>query len=263
MIDISGQLRILSGNIVKYRKLANLSQQDLADEMGVTQAQISRWENLPGHTPPSYENLLKLSSILGEPIAHLTGDMKAHDYSTQDAADFLGLDPAAITVIRDIAGFQPDGSREPLDDYSKALSALLLIINPEELLTHFDRLIQASWGAEQSDNHRKADKAWQKAVSDSNSARFLIWSALDKELQENFPVTKDMFFSPEAMEQEKNRRHNRFTALRTDLDNMDDFTRHKTLEATSRIFSEYTNQLNRMKTDMAEAKKRIAESYRA
>ncbi|PWG66644.1 helix-turn-helix domain-containing protein [Bifidobacterium callitrichidarum] len=262
MFDINESLRILSGNIVKYRKLAGLSQQDLADDMGVTQAQISRWENLPGHTPPSYENLLKLSDILGEPVAHLTGDMKAHDYSTQDAADYLGLDPTAVTAIRDAAGFQSDGSRDPLDDYSKALSALLLIINPEELLTHFDQLIQASWGAEQTDNPRKADKEWQKAVSDSNSARFLIWSALDKELRENFPVTKEMFFSPEALKQEKIRRHNRFEALKTDLDGMDDSTRHETLEITSRIFSEYANQLSRMKTDMEDAKKRIAESYR-
>ena len=257
MSDINNRLRILSRNIVKYRKLAGMTQDDLAREMGVTQARISHWENLPGHPAPSYENLLKLSDILGEPVAHLTGDMKAHDYRTQDAVEFLGIDPAAVEMIREMAGFQLDGSRDPLLDYGRELSAMLVTMRPQETLEPYGRLIEASWNAEPSDDPQEASRRYHAASHEADMARFLIWSAIDASLRDHFPVEEHMFRSKKAEQAAKENRLSREDEVRRTLDGMDDATRHGTLEAMGRAFTDTLGELRREKTLYEDAKARL------
>lgn len=255
--DINSRLRTLSRNIIKYRKLAGMTQDDLAREMGVTQARISHWENLPGHPAPSYENLLRLADILGEPVAHLTGDMRAHDYRTQDAVEYLGIDPAAVEMIRQVSGFQSDGSRAPLLDYGRELSAMLITMRPQETLEPYGRLIEASWNATQSDDPGEASHRYHAASHDADMARFLIWSAIDASLRDHFPVEERMFRSERAEQAAKENRRNREDEVRRTLDGMDDETRHGTLEAMGRAFTDTLGSLRREKTLYEDAKTRL------
>ena len=52
---------MLGDNIRKYRKLNNMSQDDLAEKLNVTRQSISLWEN--GQTQPSLENIVALAKL--------------------------------------------------------------------------------------------------------------------------------------------------------------------------------------------------------
>ena len=52
---------MLGDNIRKYRKLNNMSQDELAEKLNVTRQSISLWEN--GQTQPSLENIVALSKL--------------------------------------------------------------------------------------------------------------------------------------------------------------------------------------------------------
>lgn len=50
-------------NLVQIRKLKNLTQEDLADELGVSRQAIAKWE--AGLTSPDLEKSRKLAEVLG------------------------------------------------------------------------------------------------------------------------------------------------------------------------------------------------------
>ena len=55
---------MLGDNIKRFRKEANLSQEALAEKLGVTRQSISLWEN--NQSQPSIETLLSLSKVLNK-----------------------------------------------------------------------------------------------------------------------------------------------------------------------------------------------------
>ena len=195
MNGINESLQIFSQNLRHYRKVAKLTQDDLSVRMGCSQKAISHWENLgtgKGYQPPRFEKMVELADILHEPVAHLLGEMKAHSYESQDAAEFLGIDPAAVD-----AGCQSDGSYEQMLDYSIPLSALLVELTPE-VLNPLNDLIAVSWGVRPSDDPRQASKAHMDAVKRSQEARFNMWSALDLILRTAFAVPDIDAFTSDA-----------------------------------------------------------------
>ena len=52
---------MLSDNIRNYRKENNLSQDELAEKLGVSRQSISLWEN--GQTQPTIDNIIALAKI--------------------------------------------------------------------------------------------------------------------------------------------------------------------------------------------------------
>lgn len=52
---------MLSDNIRNYRKENNLSQDELAEKLGVSRQSISLWEN--GQTQPTVDNIIALAKI--------------------------------------------------------------------------------------------------------------------------------------------------------------------------------------------------------
>ena len=52
---------MLGDNIRKYRKLNNMSQDELAEKLNVTRQSVSLWEN--GQTQPSLENIVALAKL--------------------------------------------------------------------------------------------------------------------------------------------------------------------------------------------------------
>jgi len=63
--------------LMTLRKKASMSQEDLADRLGVSRQAISRWEL--GSTLPDAPNLLKLSDLFGVSIDYLLRD----DYESE------------------------------------------------------------------------------------------------------------------------------------------------------------------------------------
>ena len=54
---------MLGDNIRKYRKENNISQEDLAEKLGVTRQSISLWEN--NQTQPSIDNIIAIAKVFG------------------------------------------------------------------------------------------------------------------------------------------------------------------------------------------------------
>ena len=55
---------MLSDNIREYRKKANMSQDELAEKLGVSRQSISLWET--GQTQPTIENIIALAKVARE-----------------------------------------------------------------------------------------------------------------------------------------------------------------------------------------------------
>ena len=63
---------MLGDNIKKYRKISNLSQEELADKVNVTRQSVSLWET--GKTQPSVDALIEIASALGVTADELLSD---------------------------------------------------------------------------------------------------------------------------------------------------------------------------------------------
>lgn len=61
--------------ITNLREGANMSQEELADLMGVSRQTIYRWEN--GRGEPSHDKLLRLAECLGVPVESLSEETSA------------------------------------------------------------------------------------------------------------------------------------------------------------------------------------------
>lgn len=71
----------LGNTILKYRKKCNLSQEDLAKEIGVTRQTISKWEL--DETSPDLKQAIKLARIFGISIDELANECKIKEKSDQ------------------------------------------------------------------------------------------------------------------------------------------------------------------------------------
>lgn len=60
-----------TNRLVQLRKKRGLTQQQIADEIGINRGSYSNWEK--GKREPSFENLVKLASILGTSTDYLLG----------------------------------------------------------------------------------------------------------------------------------------------------------------------------------------------
>lgn len=60
----------LSENIRQKRKASGLSQEQLAEQMGVSRQAVTKWES--GQSAPSTENLIRLSKLLNTTVEQLT-----------------------------------------------------------------------------------------------------------------------------------------------------------------------------------------------
>lgn len=58
----------------RYLKQHELTQEDFADRVGVTQGQVSAW--LSGKKRPSLDNLLSITRVTGISIAELIADLQ-------------------------------------------------------------------------------------------------------------------------------------------------------------------------------------------
>ena len=62
----------LGERIRAARQAAGLSQEKLAERLGLTRPAVTKWES--GQSAPSTENLLRLAEVLGVPVTALLGE---------------------------------------------------------------------------------------------------------------------------------------------------------------------------------------------
>lgn len=65
VIDASTLRPIIAANILRLRKAKAMSQEELAETLGISRVQLNRLEN--GHNSPSAELLYSLADVLGVP----------------------------------------------------------------------------------------------------------------------------------------------------------------------------------------------------
>jgi len=90
----------------KHRERLRLSQQDVADILGVTQSTVAMWEN--GSNKPTYRNLSKLAEAFGITIGELAEESEEKEKSP------VVIDEARVYAER-VMGLPDDAKKLALD----------------------------------------------------------------------------------------------------------------------------------------------------
>ena len=72
----------LSDNIIRLRHKHKLTQEQLANFIGVTKASVSKWEN--GTSDPSTSNLLALAKLYGISAEELLNSIKSKENNSKE-----------------------------------------------------------------------------------------------------------------------------------------------------------------------------------
>ena len=87
---------MLSQNIAYYRKQKGLSQESLADLMGISRQAVTKWEN--DSSKPSSENLIRLAELLDVSVDTLLGNSNSQE-SNESTKITIGKAPLLYIVL--------------------------------------------------------------------------------------------------------------------------------------------------------------------
>lgn len=130
----------LGETIRSLRKTAGLSQEALAEKLGVSRQAVSKWENDNGM--PETEKLIVIAKLFDTSLDDLIGEEKSAPTSpTAENSTQAHIDPAAVTL---------DVARSFLDYQSHrlqrvALAALLIIGSSALAFSSFSGIIMLLW----------------------------------------------------------------------------------------------------------------------
>lgn len=89
---------MLSENIFRYRRSQGLSQERLAERIGVSRQTISKWEG--GQSTPDVEKLIALSECFGITVdALIRGETQISVESASESWQKKGIDPISILGV--------------------------------------------------------------------------------------------------------------------------------------------------------------------
>ncbi len=88
----------LCENIKKYRHINELTQQEIADRLGIDRTTYSKYES--GKATPQFNNIIKLSEIYGVSVGELCGRTEEETLSFGDAAGFSAEELRLIFSFR-------------------------------------------------------------------------------------------------------------------------------------------------------------------
>lgn len=134
-------------NIRNHRKQAGLSQEALADQLGVSRQAISKWENDNGM--PETENLIKMATLFDTSLDTLLGTEDASVAETATSADALPIQetPSDAALTEDglsLTTAQDYLSYETLK-FQRIALAMLLLIGSLGLTYFFNDFIMIVW----------------------------------------------------------------------------------------------------------------------
>ena len=127
---------ILADKIVKLRRQNNLSQEELAEQLGISRQSVSKWEN--GTSIPDLDKIIRLSNIFGVSTDYLLKDAP-EEAAPKAAAPWdvlwlLGLVPLAfgfwglLRMLPGILAVLDMGAREALWIYFPHLLAYGVLV---------------------------------------------------------------------------------------------------------------------------------------
>ena len=98
-----------SDNLKKIRKDNNLSQEQLAEELGVSRQAISKWES--GSSYPEMDKIiqicnkfnLNIDDLLNKDITEIKGEEKVKNYINQYVDDFLNFITDTINLFSNMS----------------------------------------------------------------------------------------------------------------------------------------------------------------
>lgn len=176
---------------------------DLAGELGVSAKTAGQWlrpQDYGEKRFPKYEHLQRIADLFDVSIAWLVGEIDADGCPAQYVANYLGLDPAAVDMIRAITAVQGNGSHHPYQSRWRELSALLICLDPD-IIAPLNTLIEAAWHIEHFGDPLEAIAARGTADAKARQARFELVSNIDAMIRERFAVPKDeSFMTPTGQE---------------------------------------------------------------
>lgn len=79
----------IAERLAKLRKEHNFSQEQLADELGVSRQAISKWER--GETSPDTDNLIALAKLYNTSLDELLWDNRAEEKKSEEKKDDISL----------------------------------------------------------------------------------------------------------------------------------------------------------------------------
>lgn len=105
-----------ANRLTQYRKKAGLSQEELADKLGVSRQAVSKWEC--GESSPDTDNLIALSKIYGVSLDELIYGKKESKEETKGKEPFVhikGKDGEEVVINGGIHVTDEDGSEVHID----------------------------------------------------------------------------------------------------------------------------------------------------
>ena len=93
--------KTLGAMIAELRKLRGMTQLELAEQMGVTDKAVSKWER--GLSCPDIHSIPKLAEVLGISVEDLMQSKKTTNVPAGKAAEIMEIAPKAVAVAMGIA----------------------------------------------------------------------------------------------------------------------------------------------------------------
>lgn len=280
-------------NLKNRRKKLELTQGELAERMvdkgfaGCDARTIWRWEHIKedGVGLPSYAKMCALADCLGVDVAHLLGAMKGERYEEQDAADYLGLDPAAVQALvllrPEHGGENDDGVR--VEHGSRTMSLLILDVMAATLDAHggtsshilqdYSRLARAAEDWRMMDTPEEAARERERVEREVRAARFELVESFGTMFRERYavPASDEDCLSDkgravaERMEAER-RAHDceLVKRLENSAGNPEALTRNveRAISALSQVFSACADGLEALRSRFDEASRRLRREIR-
>lgn len=192
---------------------------ELAEKLRVSAKTVGQWlrpQDYGEKRFPKYEHLQDIADLFDVSIAWLVGEIDASGCETQSVADYLGLDPDAVSSIQTITSVNYDGTHGPEERW-RELSAFLICLEPETIAP-IKTLIEAAWNIKPVDDPNEADTNRREADAKARQARFELYSNIDAMIRKRFTVPKDDAFMTPLAKKRRNERRARNAQLEEKYD---------------------------------------------
>lgn len=166
----------LGTRIQQLRKARGISQERLAEEMGVSRQAVSKWEQ--GLSLPSTENLLALAELFAVSADELAGLAAAEPPRSRKRRVFPILLAALVLAAAGVGIFR--FARRPADPEApgrEALSDLPPHLSPDPEALDTTRRVYIAWNALTSDGNLSAEDTYRLRGDLYENLQFMDWTA--------------------------------------------------------------------------------------
>lgn len=132
---------ILADKIINLRRKNNWSQEELAEQLGISRQSVSKWES--GTSIPDLDKIIKLSMIFGVSTDYLLKDELETPVPAESDTDFAGEEPLRHVTLEEVTEFINTVSGAAV---KIAIGVVLCILGPAFLIAFLSLAIPKSDG---------------------------------------------------------------------------------------------------------------------